>query len=114
MRFGAGIKLKLLDTMAAGLPFVTTAVGAEGLPLGHLRSTMVAEEPESIADLVHSLYTDEAGWGRVQRGLLDIARSQFDRDTFRRTLAEAMSHLGVLPPEGVFEGLPRELAAARG
>ena len=114
MRFGSGIKLKLLDTIAAGQPFVTTAVGAEGLPLGPLRPALVAEEPELLAELVHSLYTDERLWGRAQRGLLDIARLTFDRDTFRRTLAEAMSHLGVLPPEGVFDGIPRELAAARG
>jgi O-antigen biosynthesis protein len=114
MRFGSGIKLKLLDTMAAGQPFVTTAVGAEGLPLGQMRSATVGEDPEQIAELVYSLYTDEALWGRTQRGLLDIARSRFDRDTFRRTLAEAMSHLGVLPPQGVFDGIPRVLAAARG
>ena len=85
MRFGSGIKLKLLDTMAAGQPFVTTSVGAEGLPLGRMHSAIVAEEPEVIAQLVYSLYTDERDWGRTQRGLLDIARSHFDRDTFRRT-----------------------------
>ena len=98
MRYGSGIKLKLLDTIAAGLPFVTTPVGAEGLPLGPMRPTLVAEEPTALADLVHALYTDEHLWGRAQRGLLDIARNSFDRGTFRRTLVEAMSHLGVLPP----------------
>jgi GT2 family glycosyltransferase len=111
MRFGSGIKLKLLDSMAAGQPFVTTQVGAEGLPLGPLGSTLVAEEPAALAELVHALYTDEQLWRRSQRGLLDIARSTFDRGTFRRTLAEAMSHLGVLPPEGVFAER-RELATA--
>jgi GT2 family glycosyltransferase len=111
MRFGSGIKLKLLDSMAAGQPFVTTQVGAEGLPLGPLGSTLVAEEPAALAELVHALYTDEQLWRRSQRGLLDIARSTFDRGTFRRTLAEAMSHLGVLPPEGVFAE-HRELATA--
>lgn len=114
MRYGAGIKLKLLDTIAAGLPFVTTAVGAEGLPLAGLRSQLVAEGPLRIAELTHALYTDEQLWRRAQRGLLDIARNDFDRGTFRRTLAEAMSHLGVLPPEGAFTGAPFELAAARG
>ena len=114
MRFGSGIKLKLLDTIAAGQPFVTTAVGAEGMPLGSLRSVLVAEEPADLADLTYALYTDEQLWQRAQRGLLDIARGSFDRGTFRRTLAEAMSHLGVLPPEGVFDGAPLELAAARG
>ena len=102
MRFGSGIKLKLLDTIAAGQPFVTTAVGAEGLSLGPLRSALVGEEPDRIAELVHALYTDERLWGRAQRELLDIARNSFDRGTFRRTLVEAMSHLGVLPPDGVF------------
>lgn len=114
MRFGSGIKLKLLDTIAAGQPFVTTAVGAEGLPLGSLRSVLVAEEPADLAELTHALYTDEQLWRRAQRSLLDVARNSFDRGTFRRTLAEAMSHLGVLPPEGVFDGAPLELAAARG
>jgi GT2 family glycosyltransferase len=106
MRYGAGIKLKLLDTIAAGLPFVTTTVGAEGLPLGGLRSHLVAEDPLRLAALTHALYTDAELWQRAQGGLLDIARRNFDRGTFRRTLAEAMSHLGVLPPEGVFDGVP--------
>jgi len=102
MRYGSGIKLKLLDTIAAGLPFATTAVGAEGLPLGPMQETLVAEEPAAVADLVYALYTDEHLWARAQRDLLDMARSTFDRGTFRRTLVEAMSHLGILPPEGIF------------
>lgn len=113
MRFGSGIKLKLLDTIAAGQPFVTTAVGAEGLPLGSLASSLVAEDAGAVAELVLALYTDEHLWLRAQRGVLDIARSTFDRGTFRRTLAEAMSHLGMLPPEGVFAE-HRELATSRG
>jgi GT2 family glycosyltransferase len=113
MRYGSGIKLKLLDTIAAGLPFATTPVGAEGLPLGPMRQALVAEEPAALAELVHALYTDEHLWARAQRGLLDLARATFDRGTFRRTLVEAMSHLGVLPPEGVFAE-QRELATGRG
>ena len=63
MRYGAGIKLKLLDTIAAGHPFVTTAVGAEGLPLGNLRAQLVAEQPLRLAELTHALYTDERAVG---------------------------------------------------
>jgi hypothetical protein len=114
MRYGSGIKIKLLDTMAGGLPFVTTPVGAEGLPLGALRPSLVAEEPETLAELVHALYTDEQLWERAQQGLLDLGRTVFDRGTFRRTLAEAMSHLGILPPEDLFtERLQEERLATR-
>jgi hypothetical protein len=32
LRFGAGVKGKVLDALQHGLPLVTTAIGAEGLP----------------------------------------------------------------------------------
>jgi GT2 family glycosyltransferase len=112
MRFGAGIRLRFLDTIAAGLPFVSTTVGAEGVPLGDLRPSLIAETPAEIAELVHTLYTDEELWRRAQRALLDVSRSRFDRATFRTTLVEAMSHLGFMPPEGAFATAPGELAAA--
>ena len=56
LRFGAGIKLKLIDTMAAGLPFVTTPIGAEGLGLGELEDALVAEDVEGLARLALQLY----------------------------------------------------------
>jgi GT2 family glycosyltransferase len=102
IRFAAGINLKLLDAMAAALPFVTTSIGAEGLPLGALRDHLVADEPAELADRVHALYVDQMLWERAQRQLRKAAESRFDHGTFRRTLVEAMSHLGVAPPAGVF------------
>src|SRR5204862_7107606 len=56
MRFGAGVKLKFLDSMAAGLPFVTTTVGAEGIPLGDLEPALVSEDPAGLARLMSTLY----------------------------------------------------------
>jgi glycosyltransferase involved in cell wall biosynthesis len=106
MRFGAGVKLKLLDSMGAGLPFVTTSVGAEGLPLGDVRSSLVAEEPHALAKLAATLYTNRDEWGRAQARLLDVAAARFDRGSFQRTLIEAMSHLGVAPPPGLSTAMP--------
>jgi hypothetical protein len=102
LRFGAGVKQKLIDTMAAGLPFVTTTVGAEGLGLGELAPLLVADEPADLAALIHKLYADADRWGRAQDGLLSIAGDRFGRERFRRTLVEAMSHVGVAPPPGAF------------
>jgi GT2 family glycosyltransferase len=110
IRFAAGINLKLLDAMAAALPFVTTSIGAEGLPLGALRPHLVADEPAELADRVHALYADQMLWERAQRQLRKTAEERFDRGTFRRTLVEAMSHLGVGPPTGVFDVDPSRLS----
>jgi len=102
LRFGAGVKQKLLETMAAGLPLVTTTVGAEGLGLGELESLLVADEPSDLAELTHVLYTEEVRWTRAQEGVLAIAAARFDRERFRRTLVEGLSHVGVAPPAGAF------------
>lgn len=49
LRLGAGIKVKTMECMAAGLPIVTTSVGAEGI--GGLNGThyLVAEDADTIA-----------------------------------------------------------------
>ena len=99
MRFGSGVKLKLIDTMAAGLPFVTTAVGAEGLQLGPLRRITVAESAADLARLTLDLYRNEPLWTTTQARVLKVARRQFGRDRFRRTLVTVMSHAGVAPPQ---------------
>jgi GT2 family glycosyltransferase len=100
LRFGAGIKLKLIDTMAAGLPFVTTPVGAEGLGLGDLEDLLVSDDVTELARRALDLYRDVDLWTRVQAELLGRVEQRFGREQFRRTLVEAFGHLGVAPPPG--------------
>jgi GT2 family glycosyltransferase len=98
LRYGAGIKLKLIDTMAAGLPFVTTPTGAEGLSLGGLEELIVADDERELARLALKLYGDAERWDYVQCGLLKLAEERFSRERFRDTLVEAFAHVGVAPP----------------
>ena len=98
LRFGSGVKLKFLDTMAAGLPLVTSAVGAEGLHLGPLARHLVAEEPSELAHLTRAVYRDRTLWERVQRELLAIVRSHFSHEAYRAAMVDAFSGLGVAPP----------------
>jgi hypothetical protein len=89
---------------------VTTSIGAEGLPLGALRPHLVADEPAELANRVHALYSDQMLWERAQRQLRKTVEARFDHGTFRRTLVEAMSHLGVAPPTSVFNVDPSRLS----
>jgi glycosyltransferase involved in cell wall biosynthesis len=98
MRFGSGLKLRFVETMAAGQPFVTSSVGAEGLRLGELTTALVADDPDGQASLAWELIRDPAQWEKAQRGVLAIAADWFSRERFRSDLVEAMSHLGVAPP----------------
>jgi GT2 family glycosyltransferase len=100
LRLGAGIKLKLIDTMAAGLPFVTTPTGAEGLGLGDLEDVLVADGHRELARLALELYGNRELWQRVQSRLVEHVRERFGREQFRRTIVEAFAHVGVAPPRG--------------
>ena len=65
LRFGAGIKGKVGEAMAHGLPVVTTSIGAEGFGLTHGLDVMIGDDPESFAGAIQQLYTEKELWQRV-------------------------------------------------
>ncbi len=62
IRFGAGIKGKIADAWAAGIPVVTTPLGAEGMeiPIREQFTGMVAETERDFAEAAVELYFDYA------------------------------------------------------
>ena len=64
--FGSGMKVKVLDAMARGMPTVTTPVGAEGIEIENGKHLLVAEDPSTMASHIDGLLTDPALWQRLQ------------------------------------------------
>jgi glycosyltransferase involved in cell wall biosynthesis len=60
MAYGAGIKGKVLESLAAGVPCVCTPVAAEGLELPELLRSLVAADTEALAALIVRLHEDAA------------------------------------------------------
>lgn len=56
LRWGAGVKGKIVGSLQAGVPVVTTTVGNEGINLVHGESVLVADTPESLAAAIVRLY----------------------------------------------------------
>ena len=67
IRFGAGMKGKLLEAMFCGTPSITTAIGAEGMTSELLWNGIIADTAEDIARAAVQLYTDEKLWLKSQR-----------------------------------------------
>ncbi|PSL83135.1 glycosyl transferase [Variovorax sp. WS11] len=66
LRYGAGIKGKLVMALAHGVPSIASTIAAEGIgspESGHLR---VADDPKAFADEVVRVYSDEALWARMR------------------------------------------------
>ena len=60
LTFGAGLKGKVLDSFAAGVPCVCSPVAAEGMNLPDSLTGLVAADAAGIADLIVRLHNDEA------------------------------------------------------
>jgi glycosyltransferase involved in cell wall biosynthesis len=60
LRFGAGIKGKVLDSLAAGIPCLCTTIAAEGLHLPDELATLVQDEPGAMAREIVRLHQDPA------------------------------------------------------
>jgi len=76
LRYGAGMKGKIGQSMSLGLPLVTTAIGAEGMGLEDGRQALICDDPEGFADAVVRLYRDEELWRSIsENGLAHIEKN---------------------------------------
>ncbi|HEX6359823.1 glycosyltransferase [Actinophytocola sp.] len=98
MRYGAGVKIKFVDSMAAGLPFVTTPVGGEGLHLGWTARHLIGASSSELVELCHKLLTDHVLWTEVQQGLMEICRTYFSPTTFGSAMRDVLAACAVPPP----------------
>ena len=62
LRYGAGMKGKVTQSLAAGVPVVTTSVGAEGLQAQSGRDLMVADDDAGFVSAVAELHRDPELW----------------------------------------------------
>jgi hypothetical protein len=90
LRFGAGIKGKLADAMAAGTPSVTTQIGAEAMDMGLPWCGAVADGVEQFAQAAVELYLDEARWQAAQIQGQQILHRLFDREHDQTMLVQSI------------------------
>jgi glycosyltransferase involved in cell wall biosynthesis len=91
LRFGAGVKGKVLEAWAAGVPCALTPVAAEGLPLpGELAGT-VADGAPALAQLIRDLHADAERSDRLSRVSRAVLRREFSRKRETAALAAVVA-----------------------
>jgi GT2 family glycosyltransferase/glycosyltransferase involved in cell wall biosynthesis len=89
LRFGAGVKLKVVEALRHGLPLVTTSVGAQGLP-GLSEVASLTDDPAEIAAAAIRLLRDDALWANRSAAQRAYAESRFSRAAMKASLLEAL------------------------
>ncbi|WP_347329971.1 glycosyltransferase [Marinimicrobium locisalis] len=82
LRFGAGIKGKLLDAMATGTPSVTTTIGAESMAPSEHWPGRVANTAEALCDAAVTLYRDKQAWLQAHRQAAETLTQGFSQECY--------------------------------
>ena len=84
LRFGAGLKGKLLDAMLYGTPGVTTSIGAEGMYGDLPMPGVIADTPERFAEHSVAIYSNKIKWQEnAQRGF-EIIKERYNSKAISR------------------------------
>ena len=68
LHIAGGIRMKLLDLMAAGVPAVSTTLGARGLAFNDGDGCLRRDDPQAFADAVIALLQDDDRWWSTVEG----------------------------------------------
>ncbi len=83
---GSGMKVKVMEAMAYGVPVVTTWEGVEGIDYENGRECWVAESDEDLAGKVCRLLEDSAEWQQMR----DAARRLIEERYSPRPMVDKM------------------------
>jgi glycosyltransferase involved in cell wall biosynthesis len=77
LRSGSGTRVKILEAWAAGVPVVSTTIGAEGLPVLHGEHLLIADGPEEFASAVSMLIGSEVQRAGLRQGGRKLLEEKF-------------------------------------
>ncbi len=90
---GGGIIVKILDSMAAGTPVVTTTYGNEGIGAVPERDILIADDPESFADAVVRVLSDRELAARLSQNGREFVRKNFTLEAAMKNLDAAYQQI---------------------
>jgi len=96
LRFGAGIKGKIVDSWGYGLPVVTTSVGAEGMMTTDAIASddwggLIVSNEDEFVEAAVNLYTTKELWEYSQNRAIVLLNSLFNKEQNLQVIDEALS-----------------------
>ncbi|MGY4494189.1 glycosyltransferase [Pseudomonas sp. TE3610] len=93
LRFGAGIKGKLIDAMCCGTPSVTTAIGSEGMHGDLPWPGRIADDVDGLVDAAVDLYQQQDTWQQAQTHAAPLLQQHYAYATHAQALVQRIQAL---------------------
>jgi len=86
LRYGAGIKGKVVTSLSYGVPCISTSLGVEGMGLTEFENILIGDTPEKFADRLISLYTEKPLWEKLSSNGVTFMQENFSLSIFEENL----------------------------
>jgi polysaccharide biosynthesis protein PslH len=93
LRSGSGMRVKILDAFARGVPVVATSVGIEGIAAVNGQHAMVADSPDAFADATARLLEDSALASRLSTEARRLVMDRYDTGAIGKLQLAALRRL---------------------
>lgn len=93
LRYGAGVKGKVIEAMKNGVPVITTSCGAEGI-CNCDKALMVADTTQEIVDVIASTYYDEEKLLDFSKEEINYLRKYFSQEVAINRLSSEFKFKG--------------------
>jgi glycosyltransferase involved in cell wall biosynthesis len=93
IRFGAGLKGKLLEAMQCGTPSATTTIGSEAMHGNLPWNGIITDDVQEFAQNAIELYNDESLWKQAQKNGIAIVNECYQRNKYSDELIKTINLL---------------------
>ncbi|SDB24421.1 Glycosyl transferases group 1 [Flavobacteriaceae bacterium MAR_2010_188] len=93
VRFGAGLKGKVMDSFKNGTPCVMTTIAAEGIFENFEGFSFIQDEPEKFAAEAIDLYNNPEKWKNQHSNGFEIIKEKFNKDAYSDSFAKTIENL---------------------
>ncbi|MCL5267267.1 MAG: glycosyltransferase [Bacteroidetes bacterium] len=90
LRYGAGLKGKVVEALSYGVPMVTTSIGIEGMGLHDRSEVMVADDPNEMADKIVQVYSNKEVWEQISARGRAAMEKTWSFDAGKKSLEELL------------------------
>jgi len=100
LKAGGGMRVKILNALAQGIPMVTTTVGCEGIAVTPDKDILIADEPAAFAEASLRLLTDADLNQRISQNGRDMVMRRYDYREAVKPLDDVYAEIVAKPAKG--------------
>lgn len=93
IRFGAGIKGKLIEAMQCGTPSVTSSIGAEAMAGNLDWNGFIKDTPKDFVEAAVLLYQEDTLWKKSQENGFEILEKRYKKADFKKKFTTEINSL---------------------